>query len=102
MHYSYAIISTNGMNVSNEIEVGRILVQADILVPDSSPKLLGAVGLPQFTLYVQRGWHPERGATAECELEGTLARDPLRVFHLATGVDVNAATFNASALALVA
>ena len=44
------------MNVGDEAEVDRILAQADIFVPDSSPVLLGAVRaeLPQFTLYALR------------------------------------------------
>ena len=62
------------MNIDNEAEVDLILEEAYILVPDSSPKLLGAVGLLQFTLYAQRGLHPERGATAKCGLKETLAR----------------------------
>ena len=77
------------MNVNNEAEVDCILVQADILVPESSPELLGAVGLPQFTLYAQGGWHPAKGAMAECGSKGTLARGPLHVFYVAMGVDVN-------------
>ena len=66
-YYQYAIINTNGMNVDDEVEVDRILAQTDILVPGSSPELLGAVGLPQYTLYAQRGWHSKRRETAECE-----------------------------------
>ena len=78
------------MNVDDEAELDRILAQVDIFVPDSSPELLGAVlaGRPQFTLYAQRGKHPEQEATAECGSEGTLARGPLPVFHVAMGVDV--------------
>ena len=53
--YKYAIIITNGMNVDDKAKVDRILAQDDIIIPDSSPKLLGAVGLPQFMLYAQRG-----------------------------------------------
>ena len=71
------------MNINDEAEVDRILAQVDILVPGSSPELLGAVGLPQFTLYAQRRFGPERGATAECGSKETLARGPLCVFHLA-------------------
>ena len=70
------------MNIDDKAEVDRILAQADILVPDSSPELLGAVGLPQFTLYAYRRFHPESGATAECGSKMTLARGPLRVFHV--------------------
>ena len=33
-------------------------------------------GLPPLTQFAQRGWHPGREATAECGLEGTLARGP--------------------------
>ena len=45
------------MNVDDEAEVDRNLAQADIFAPHSSSELLGDVqaGLPQFTLYVQRG-----------------------------------------------
>ena len=32
-----------------------------ILVPDSLQELLEDVGLSQYALYVQRGWHPKRG-----------------------------------------
>ena len=45
-----------------KVEVGRILAQNDILVPDSLTEVLGAIGLPQYKLYAKRGWHPERGA----------------------------------------
>ena len=80
-------------NVDNEAEVDRILVQADILVPDSPPELLGAVGLSHFVLYMyiymQGGWHRERGATEECGPEGTLARNLLCVFHVAMGMDIH-------------
>ena len=48
------MIYTHRMNVDDEVEVDQALLQADILVPDSLPQLLGAVGLPQYTLYVQR------------------------------------------------
>ena len=54
---------------------------------------------PESLQVVQRGWHPERGATAKYGLKGTFARsppNPLHVFHMAMGVDVNAATFNTS------
>ena len=51
------MINTNGMNVDDEDEVDRILVQADILVPDFSLEEMGTVGLPQFMLYAQKGWH---------------------------------------------
>ena len=71
------------MNIDDEAEVDLILVKAYILVPDSSPKLLGAIGLQRFTLYAQRGWHPERGGTAKSGLKETLARGPLCVFHMA-------------------
>ena len=64
----YAIINTNGMNVVDEAEVDRILVQVDLLVPDSSPELLGAVGLWQFMLYVQGGWYPKRGVPSLAKL----------------------------------
>ena len=38
-------IVTNDMNVDDEAEVDHILVQADdVLVPDTLPELLGAVG----------------------------------------------------------
>ena len=60
-YYQYVIINTNSMNVDDEVEVGRILARTDLqLVPDSLTKALGAVGLPQYTLYAKRGWHPER------------------------------------------
>ena len=56
------------MNVDNKAKVDHILLQvgAGIHVPDSSPELLKAVGLPQFTLYVQMGLHLERGAMDKC------------------------------------
>ena len=60
------------MNVYDEVELSRILAR---IVPDSSTKVLGAFGLPQYTLYAKKEWHlgliretkfrPERGATAE-------------------------------------
>ena len=65
-----------------------IMAQDDILGPDSSPELLGAVSLPQFVLYAQRGWQAERGALAKSRLKGTLARASLCVFCVAMGVDV--------------
>ena len=76
------------MNVDSETEVNCILPQADILVPDSSPELLGAVGLPQYTLYVQKGWHLERGAMAKWGLDETLSKGPLHVLYMAMGIDV--------------
>ena len=69
------------MNVNDEAEVDCILAQADILVPDSLPNLLGAVGLSQCTLYMQRGWSLARGATAKCRLEGTLPGAPPCLTH---------------------
>ena len=75
------------MNIDDEVKVDHILAQADKLVPDSSPELLGAVGLPQFALYAQKRWHPKRGVTAECGSEGTLSRGLLHVFHVALRVD---------------
>ena len=39
-YYEYAIIDTNGTNVDDEAEVDCVLTQADILIPESSPKLL--------------------------------------------------------------
>ena len=65
------------MNI--DVEVDRILVQADVLVPDYSPELLGVVKLPQYTLYVRWGWHPERGALAECGSEETFQGFPPHV-----------------------
>ena len=76
------------MNVDNEVEVDRILAQTNLLVPDSLTEVLGAVGLPQYTLYAKRGWHPERGATVECGSEEPLSTGPLRVFQVAMGADV--------------
>ena len=77
------------MNVDDEVEVDRILAQTNLLVPDSLTEVLGAVGLPQYTLYAKRGWHPERGATAECGLEvEALSRGLFRVFHVAMSVNV--------------
>ena len=74
------------MNVDDEAKVDCILAQADILadilVPDSSPELLGAVRLPQFMLYAYRRFHPESGALPSADQKGTLARGPLRVFHV--------------------
>ena len=70
------------MNVDDKVKVDHILAQADVpvLIQDSSPELLGAVGLPQFTEYVRKERrHPKRGTLAECGSEGTLARGPLRV-----------------------
>ena len=46
------------------------------------------LGLPRFTLYEQRGWHPDREAMAKCGLEETLARGPLPVLHMAMGLNV--------------
>ena len=84
MPFKWVVIDTNGMNVDNKAKVHCILVQADKLVQDSSPELLGAVGLPQFTLYAQRGFHLKRGAMAECGSKETLARGPpTRVFRVA-------------------
>ena len=54
-------------------------------------KLKGVVSwrkLPQYILYAKRGWHPERGATAECVSEEALSRVPLHVFQVAMGVNV--------------
>ena len=78
------------MNMNDKVEVGHVLAQAGILKLDSSPELLGAIGLPQYmyTLYAQREWHPERGATTECRSEETLSRGSLHGFHVAMGVDV--------------
>ena len=61
-------INTNGINVDDEAEVDHTLAQANIFASDSPPELLGGdrVGLPQFMLYAQRGWH-----LAKCEAEGT-------------------------------
>ena len=59
------------MNVDDKVEVGRILEQTDSLT-----EVLGAIGLPQYMLYVRRGWHPERGATAEYVSEEALSRGP--------------------------
>ena len=64
------------MNADDEAKVDCIQAQADKLIQDSSPELLGAVGLPQFMLYAQRGFHLKRGAMAECGLKETLARGP--------------------------
>ena len=86
MQLQYAIINTNDMNIDDKVKVDRILAQADILVPDSSPELLGAVGLSQYTLYAQRGWHSERGLImAERQLEETFHKS-LCVFLVAMGV----------------
>ena len=74
------------MNVDNEVKVGRILALTDILVPHSLAEVLGAVELPHFTLYAKRGWHPESGATAECDSEENLSRGPVWM--------LNAAMFN--------
>ena len=65
------------MNVDDQVEVGCILAQTDLLVSDFLTELLGAVGLPHYTLYAKRGWHPERGATTECRSEEALSRGPL-------------------------
>ena len=46
------------MNVDDKVEVDCILEQADTFVPDSSPELFRAVGLPQYTLYAQRDGTP--------------------------------------------
>ena len=62
-YYQYAIIITNVMTVDDKVEVGRILAPTDIFVPDSLTEVLGAVGLPQYTLYAKRGRHSERGTT---------------------------------------
>ena len=76
------------MNVDNEDKGGCILLQTDILVPDSLTEVLGTVGLLQYMLFAKRGWHLKRGTVAECGSEETLYRGPLRVFHVAMGVDV--------------
>ena len=59
----WPIITKNVMTVDDEIEVGRILAKTDIPVPDSFTEVLGAVALPQYTLYAQRGRYLERGTT---------------------------------------
>ena len=71
------------MNVGDEAKVDRILAQADTFIQESSPELWGAVqaGPLQFTLFEQKGWHPDREATAECP-------GPFPVFHIAIDVDV--------------
>ena len=67
----------------------HILAQADLLIPDCSPELLGAVGLPQYMPYEQRGWHIEKGPMAECRPEETFpCRGPLGVFQVIMVVDV--------------
>ena len=71
------------MNVDVETELEHILAQANILVQDFSPELLGAVGLRQFTLGARKGFHAEREATSECRSKETLAMGPLGVFHVA-------------------
>ena len=76
------------MNVDNEVEVGLILAHTNILVPDYLTEVWGAVGLPKYTLYERRGWHRERGATAECGSEEILSRGLLHVVHVAMGVDI--------------
>ena len=52
---SLAPINTNGMNVDDEVEEDCILAQIDMLVPDSSTEVLGAVILPQYMQYGKRG-----------------------------------------------
>ena len=76
------------MNVDDKVEVDCILEQADILLPDSSPELFRAVRLSPYMLHVQGGWHPKRGAVAECRSKETLSRGPLHVVHVAIGMDV--------------
>ena len=48
------MISTNGMNVDDEVELSRILAR---IVTDSITKVLGAFGLPQYTLNAEKEWH---------------------------------------------
>ena len=49
-YFKQAIINTNGMNVDDKVEVDCILEKADILIPDSSHELMGAVGI--YTIYM--------------------------------------------------
>ena len=50
------MINTNGItSTTKPSQSDRILAQANLIVPDSSPELLKAVGLPQFTLYINVG-----------------------------------------------
>ena len=75
------MINTNGMNVDDEDEVDCILAQADILVPDSSPEKMGTAGLPQFTLYAQKGWHaPRQGNNSRVQTERDSCQGSLCVF----------------------
>ena len=70
------------MNVDKEVEVDRILVQADILIPDSSPELLGAVGLPQYIRYMRRGDGTPRGEQRPVWIGGDpLQGSPLRLLR---------------------
>ena len=43
------------MNVDDEVELSRILAR---IVPDALTKVLGTFGLPQYTLYAKKEWHP--------------------------------------------
>ena len=61
-------MNTNNMNVNDEVEMARVVVQADILVPDSSTELLEVVGLPQYMLYVQ-GMAPPEGNNGQVRIE---------------------------------
>ena len=69
--------NTNSINIEDRTEVAHILVHSNMFVQDSSTKLLRVVGLSQFKLYAQRGWHFDRGAVAKGRLKGSLARGPL-------------------------
>ena len=75
------------MNI--DVEVGRILVQADrytaVFIPNSLTEVLEAVKLPQYRymLYAKRRWQPERGATAEYAPGEAFSRGPPP--HLSSG-----------------
>ena len=70
-YYYYAIISTNGMNVDDELELSRILACTHAVCEEGM-----APGLRETK------WHPERGATAECGLEETFSKGPLHCLNL--------------------
>ena len=87
-YYYYAIISTNGVRVDDEVEVGCILAQKAY---SCIVQLCSIRSCWTSTIYAvcEEGMAPrediERPST---HLEGVFLGVPLRVFHVAISVDV--------------
>ena len=63
------------MNVSDKDEVDRILALADIIVPDSSPELLGVVRTSTNDAKYAEGMAPREGSGGGVRIGGDLCQD---------------------------